>query len=266
MATHDYVIDNQTAPNFRADLNSALQAIVSHNSSGTAPSVTYANMIWYDTANNQLKKRDETNSGWITLGTIDEGTGTFFPSAIANQSEAEAGTSSTTLMTPQRVAQAILAQVVAPSWTWASVSPTGLSSHTFTSIPATVNEVVIHFSNISLDGGDDIRVRLGTSSGIETTSYSQTSNIANIGRNTSSSGFHIRVDSASRVIRGDMSLHKVDSATNTWGQSHTLSTSDTNSPIGGGGTKSLADVLTQISVGSDGGDLFDAGTIYLGYK
>jgi hypothetical protein len=82
MATHDYVIDNQTAPNFRADLNSALQAIVTQNSSGTAPSVTYANMIWYDSANNQLKKRDEANSSWITLGTIDEGTGTFTPSVM----------------------------------------------------------------------------------------------------------------------------------------------------------------------------------------
>lgn len=79
MATHDYVIDNQTAPNFRADLNSALQAIVTQNSNATAPSVTYANMIWYDTANNQLKKRNEANSGWITLGTIDETGGTFTP-------------------------------------------------------------------------------------------------------------------------------------------------------------------------------------------
>lgn len=80
MATHDYVIDNQTAPNFRADLNNALAAIVTQNSNATAPSVTYANMIWYDTAANQLKKRNEANSAWIVLGTIDEALGTFTPS------------------------------------------------------------------------------------------------------------------------------------------------------------------------------------------
>lgn len=80
MATHDYVIDNQTAPNFRADLNNALLAIVSQNSNATAPTTTYANMIWYDSTNNQLKKRDEANSNWITLGTVDEGAGTFTPS------------------------------------------------------------------------------------------------------------------------------------------------------------------------------------------
>jgi hypothetical protein len=80
MATHDYVIDNQTAPNFRSDLNNALAAIVTQNSNATAPSVTYANMFWYDTANKLLRKRNESNSGWITLGTIDEALGTFTPS------------------------------------------------------------------------------------------------------------------------------------------------------------------------------------------
>jgi hypothetical protein len=110
MATHDYVIDNQTAPNFRADLNSALAAIVTQNSNATAPSVTYADMFWYDTTNNQLKKRNEANSAWITLGTVDEGTGTFTPSgggAIASQAEAEAGTNNTNIMTPLRVFQAM---------------------------------------------------------------------------------------------------------------------------------------------------------------
>lgn len=84
MATHDYVIDNQTAPNFRSDLNNAFQAIVTQNSNATAPSVTYADMIWYDTANNQIKKRNEANSSWITLGTVNEALGTFTPSGVSD--------------------------------------------------------------------------------------------------------------------------------------------------------------------------------------
>ena len=40
MATHDYVIANQGFPSFRADLNSALQAVVSNNSDSSAPSTT----------------------------------------------------------------------------------------------------------------------------------------------------------------------------------------------------------------------------------
>ena len=114
MSTHDYVIDNQSAVAFRADLNAALAAIVTQNSSATAPTVTFANMIWYDTSTNILKKRNGANSAWINLGTIDETAGTFTPSgerALATQAQAEAGTNNTTLMTPLRTAQAIGTQV-----------------------------------------------------------------------------------------------------------------------------------------------------------
>jgi hypothetical protein len=98
MATHDYVIDNQSAPAFRSDLNNALLAIVSQNSASTAPTTTYADMFWYDTATNILKKRNEANSAWITLGTIDEGTGTFTPSGQpATQAQADWNTGTATI-------------------------------------------------------------------------------------------------------------------------------------------------------------------------
>lgn len=84
MSTHDYVIDNQSAVAFRADLNSALAAIVTQNSNATAPTVTFANMIWYDTATNEIKKRNEANSGWIVLGTVDEALGRFTPTGSSD--------------------------------------------------------------------------------------------------------------------------------------------------------------------------------------
>ena len=46
MSQHDYVIDNQSAPAARADINAVLQAIATTNSGGTAPVATYANQIW----------------------------------------------------------------------------------------------------------------------------------------------------------------------------------------------------------------------------
>lgn len=112
MPQHDYEIVNQTTPSFRSDLNNALRAIVTQNSGSSAPTTTYADMLWYDTTNNQIKKRNEANSAWITLGTIDETAGTFTPTgqaAIATQAEAEAGTNNTKLMTPLRTSQAIAA-------------------------------------------------------------------------------------------------------------------------------------------------------------
>lgn len=77
MSQHDFSIANQTAANARSDINNALQALASLSSGSTAPSTTYANQLWYDTASNQIKMRNEANSDWIVLGTV--GT-TFEPS------------------------------------------------------------------------------------------------------------------------------------------------------------------------------------------
>ena len=55
MATHDYVIANQSGAAFRTDLNNALAAIVSNNSNASSPSTTYAYQWWADTGNNLLK-------------------------------------------------------------------------------------------------------------------------------------------------------------------------------------------------------------------
>jgi hypothetical protein len=57
MSQNDLVIANQTFPSFRSDLNNALQALGSLNSGSSAPSTTYANMMWYDTTANILKVR-----------------------------------------------------------------------------------------------------------------------------------------------------------------------------------------------------------------
>lgn len=71
MATHDYVIANASGAAVRSDLNDALAAIVSNNSSGSAPSTTYAYQWWADTSNNRLKIRNSGNTGWITLRELD---------------------------------------------------------------------------------------------------------------------------------------------------------------------------------------------------
>lgn len=77
MAQHDMNIANDTAPLVRADINNALSALVSQNSGASAPSTTYANMIWYDTTNNILKMRNEADDAWISLFYLDQGTDAF---------------------------------------------------------------------------------------------------------------------------------------------------------------------------------------------
>lgn len=67
MATHDYVIANGTGSAVRSDLNNALAAIVSQNSSSTEPSTTYAYQLWADTNTNTLKIRNSANNAWIAV-------------------------------------------------------------------------------------------------------------------------------------------------------------------------------------------------------
>jgi len=71
MATHDYVLDNATGANFRSDLNNALAAIVSNNSSSSEPSTKYAYQWWADTNDGVLKIRNSANDGWVTLLQLD---------------------------------------------------------------------------------------------------------------------------------------------------------------------------------------------------
>jgi len=73
MAQHDYVIANQSGSAFRADLNNALSATVTGNSGTSAPSTTYAYMIWNDTTSNQRKIRNSANNAWIVLSTLSGG-------------------------------------------------------------------------------------------------------------------------------------------------------------------------------------------------
>jgi hypothetical protein len=72
MSQNDFTLANQSFPAFRADLNSALQALATNNSGATEPSTTFANMWWYDTANNIMYIRNEDNDAFIKFAELDQ--------------------------------------------------------------------------------------------------------------------------------------------------------------------------------------------------
>ena len=72
MSQNDMSIANQTFPNTRTDINSALQALASTSSGTSAPSTTYANQFWYDTSANTLYIRNEDNDANITVAVLDQ--------------------------------------------------------------------------------------------------------------------------------------------------------------------------------------------------
>ena len=71
MAQHDYVIDNSTGANVRADINNALLAISSNNSGSSAPSTTYALQSFANTTDSMLQLRNAANSGFVDLRKFD---------------------------------------------------------------------------------------------------------------------------------------------------------------------------------------------------
>ena len=128
MSQNDLVISNQTFPATRADITSALQALGSTNSGPSAPSTTYANMMWYDTTSNILKIRAEANDAWISIGYLHQGENQFHilddtyvadasgvhTGLLGDQSTAtwQAGTGTTeSLVSPAKVLAAIEANV-----------------------------------------------------------------------------------------------------------------------------------------------------------
>jgi len=78
MAQHDYVIDNSTGANVRADINSVLQAIATNNSpvgSGhtNPPSTTFATSWFADIDAGIMKLRNTANTDYVNLFTLAGG-------------------------------------------------------------------------------------------------------------------------------------------------------------------------------------------------
>ena len=134
MATHDYVIANASGAAVRQDINNALAAIVSNNSSATEPGTTYAFQLWFDTTNNILKIRNAANSAWIDWIT----------------------TTATALLPDGTVG--------APSLTFASETDTGLyriAANTLGIATSGTERVEISDTGIIInEGGDDADVRI----------------------------------------------------------------------------------------------------------
>lgn len=270
MATHDYVIDNQTGANFRADLNNALLAIVSHNSNATAPATTFANMIWYDTANNQLKKRNEANSAWITLGTIDESGGKFTPNAAITTSEIAAATlvtaadtiasndNDTTIPTT-----AAVIDYATPVLTFSSnTATTSGSSFDFTGIPSTVREIEIYWQNVSLSDASDPAVQLLVGGSPITSGYQSSSSSAG-NDSTATEGFHMYSDAGTRYHTGIMRI--VRAASGVWVESHSgaMGAADHS---GGGYISGVGTVNGVRITRVNGTGTFDQGNVSISYR
>lgn len=134
----------------------------------------------------------------------------------------------------------------------------------FTGIPSWVKRITVMFSGVSTNGTSPLLVQIGSGS-VETTSYASvgTGTDTTSGVNTATTGYVIRVNSASNSVSAQMVLTTLGS--NVWVASH--SGSQGAASLSGGGTKTTSGTLDRIRITTvNGTDTFDAGTINILYE
>lgn len=181
--------------------------------------------------------------------------------SVTLSAPAVAGSSTQTL--------AAVTGTLAPIVSGTAVSASGTSVD-FTSIPSWVKRVTILFSGVSVNGSARLLVQIGTSGGIESTSYTASSAQARDATSTiaesTTNGFVIyQGNAAASAFYGSARIEAMGS--NLWIFSASGSTSNASSGISSGGSKTLSGTLDRIRITSTSGtDTFDAGSINILYE
>jgi len=233
MSQNDLVIANQTFPATRADINSALQALGSTNSGPSAPSTTYANMMWYDTTANILKIRSEANDGWISIGYLHQGENQFHilddtyvadasgvhTGLLGDQTIAtwQAGTGTTeSLVSPAKVKAAVEALAPSSALTLGSfTSLSGTSSFEFT-VPTWATEINLNFVDVTYTGSTFVQLKVGGTA--VTSGYYSSSGTS--GAEFGSTGAFYMYSFPGRIVNGVMSIKKASSTI--WMETHAI--------------------------------------------
>jgi len=144
-----------------------------------------------------------------------------------------------------------------------SQATTSGTAFNFTSIPSWVKRITIMFANVSLSGTDNLLVQLGDSGGLETTGYVASSafaiNAGTSGGTQFTTGYGVTIGSAANAVSGAMVITNITG--NVWVAALSGGFDASAAAISGGGTKTLSDTLTQLTVTRTGTNTFDAGTI-----
>jgi hypothetical protein len=128
------------------------------------------------------------------------------------------------------------------------------------------------FNGVSGSSTSLKQIQIGTSGGIQTTSYITFASYtgAATGGATATSGFLAEAGSGgnTNLIYGNAVLTLLDSATGTWTYSATIGMSSAgNYTVQAGGSKTLSGTLDRVRITTvSGTDTFDAGSINLLYE
>ena len=155
----------------------------------------------------------------------------------------------------------------------ASTSGTSID---FTGIPSWVKRITVMFDGVSTSGTSIVGIRLGTSGGIVLTGYAGTAaDLVNTGTVVAVANTTLFLlgggsasTTASSLRHGSATISLLDSSTNTWVHTGSLSlTGGTAMTTNFGGKVALSGTVTTVRITTvNGTDTFDAGTINIIYE
>ena len=179
------------------------------------------------------------------------------------------GASDLTVTFPAGTGTAVVNGVSSSIVSGTAVASTSGTSIDFTSIPSWVKRITVMFQGVSTNGSSAHIMRLGTSSGFVTTGYASggiyTGSTTGSGNITNGLLLDGNGTAAGVLLHGHSVLTNISG--NSWVQSFVMGQSDSAYAVMGGGSISLAGVLTQIRITmANGTDTFDAGSINILYE
>jgi hypothetical protein len=148
------------------------------------------------------------------------------------------------------------------------VASTSGTSIDFTSLPSWIKRITVMFAGVSTNGSSPIQIQIGTSGGIQTTSYTSGAWIANTSNGNSTTGLLITNGGGSTYLWDGMAyLTLLNSATGLFTFNSIFSGSVSGINSIGGGAKTLSGTLDRVRITTvNGTDTFDAGSVNILYE
>jgi len=148
-----------------------------------------------------------------------------------------------------------------------AVSTSSGTTASFTGIPSWVRRITIILQGVSSNGGNEIEVQLGTSSGYVSSGYvggGSRQGASSTAGEVWTSGFLIYASATGQLISGHMVLTLISG--NTWVSSCIWGSSVSNFTGISGGNIALGSTLDRLQIKTTSTDTFDAGTVNIIYE
>jgi len=149
-----------------------------------------------------------------------------------------------------------------------AVASTSGTSIDFTGLPSWIKRITVMFAGVSTSGSSPIQIQIGTSGGIQATSYTSGAWVANTSNTNSTTGLLITAGGGATYLWDGMAyLTLLNSGTGLWTFNSIFSGSVSGMNSIGGGAKTLSGTLDRVRITTvNGTDTFDAGSVNILYE